>query len=256
MRIRRIGCAGDYAMAARLLSRLDGTVGAIGLGGLNFAYRLRGRSWPMPGAERLRSMVRRTPFVDGSCFKDVIEPQAASALPGHGQALVVSLLDRPAAGSALAAVGYRVQVGDAHFALGVPVWPSQSTFAVLAGAAMPLLRHLPREAVYGPRQDRTRTMDAHWEVIWGDVQLLRRRPIGLRGATIVCGSLRTDDARWLRERGVRELIAPSPPVNGEVLGANLWEAVLAALYGRALGQDEIGAAWRAVQGSGGWFTIV
>lgn len=256
VRIRRIGCSGDYGLAARLLAQLDGTVGAIGLGGLNFAYRVRGRTWPMPGAVPLRRAVRRTPLVDGCGFKDRVEPQAASALLGGGQALVVSVLDRPAAAAALAAAGYRVRVGDAHFALGLPIWPTEATFNALATVAMPILRHLPREVVYGPRETADAGGQARWEVIWGDVQLLRRRPVALGGATVVAGSLREEDARWLRKCGVRSVIGASPPVEGEVFGANVWEAVLAAISGRALGPDEIESVWAAVYERTDWVTIV
>lgn len=261
VRLRRIGCGGDYSLAGRLLREMDGAVGAIGLGGLNFAYRLHGRNWPMPGAERLRQAVRRTPLVDGSLYKDLIEPRAAAALPGHGRALVVSMLDRPAAGPALEAVGYAVQAGDAHFALGVPLWPSETAFTALARVAMPLLRHLPRTAVYGPREhaEGERPRSERWDVIWGDVQLLRRRPVAVSDATFVCGSLRQEDARWLREHGVYALIAPSPPIDGEVFGANVWEAMLAALYGRTLRPEEIGKAWSALCDRcdwPGWVSIV
>ncbi len=256
VRVRRVGCNGDYEKAQRFLSELDGKVGAIGLGGLNFSYRTQEKTWPMPGATRLRQAVRLTPLVDGSGFKDAIEPQAAQALPGKGRALVVSVLDRPAAARALAAAGYRVQAGDPHFALGMPIWPSDARFQAMAAVAMPILRHLPRGAVYGERPDRTERQPARWDVIWGDVQLLRRHPVGLGGAILIGGSLRSDDADWLRQRGVRMLIAASPPVDGEVFGANVWDAILAALHGRALRRDEMEDAWTALYGRQGWVTIV
>lgn len=256
LRIRRFGCDGDYRLAEDLLRRWDGRVGAIGLGGLNFAYRLGSRQWAMPGATRLRRTVLRTPLVDGSHFKDAVEPQVAKALTGPGSALVVSMLDRPAAAKALHQAGYSVRAGDAHFALGLPIWPTPAAFSAMAGAAMPVLRHLPRSTVYGQRSAEAQPSAARWDVIWGDVQLVRRRPVPLQGATFVSGSLRAEDADWLRRMGLSRVIAPSPPIGGEVLGANVWEAVLAALHGTALEGPRLLDAWRTAAGQQGWFIVV
>lgn len=253
LRIRRIGCDGSYRRALAAVSELDGRVGAIGLGGINFRYRLDGLLWPMPGAERLRRAARVTPVVDGSAFKDMVEPCAVGLLPpGPRRALAVSALDRPAVARALADAGYAVRVGDAWFALGLPIFPDLPLFRRLAQAGMPLLRHLPLRTVYGGRRTGILGPSPRFDIVWGEVGLLRRRPVALRGVSVVTSSVRRDDVEWLRCSGVSLVVAASPPVLGEGFGANVWEAAIAALSGRPLRGEELGSAFRGMVGRVGW----
>lgn len=253
LHVRRIGCDGCYRKALAVISALDGQVGAIGLGGINFGYRLGGMRWPMPGAERLRRAARRTPLLDGSTFKDAVEPQTVGLLPVRsGRALAVSALDRPAVAQALAAAGFAVRVGDAWFALGLPLFPDLAAFRRLARAGMPFLRHLPLRTVYGGRGEKAARSACAFDVVWGEIGLLRRRPVALGGVSLVTSSVRRDDVEWLRCSGVRRVIAASPPVAGEGFGANVWEAAITALAGRLLRGEEFCRAFRDLTGRVGW----
>lgn len=255
VRIRRIGVDGSYDLARSRLERLDGRVQAIGLGGINFAYRSRGRAWPMPGAQSLRKAVRDTPVVDGSGFKDWIEPLAATSLPQGETALVVSMLDRPLVAAALRARGYRTFVGDSTFALGVPLWPTPEAFHAMACATMPILRLLPLRAVYGRRTARAELRKSRWNVIWGDVKLLRRHPVAMAGATMVVGSAREEDVKWLARCGVSRVLSAAPPIGGETFGANVWEAVITAVYGKLPSQSQMLETWRSAMGAASAFRL-
>lgn len=252
--VRRIGCDGSYARARTAIAEFDGRVAAIGLGGINLAYRLDGLRWTMPGAAALRAAARRTPVCDGSAFKDAVEPQLARTIePGRGRAaLAVSALDRPQIPAALEAQGYRVRVGDPWFGLGLPIFPRPATFRRMARISMPLLRRLPVEAVYGtPREGRIRPT-ASFDIIWGDIRLIRRRPIDLRGVSIVTSTVRRDDVKWLQRSEVHGVLSPAPIVDGEGFGANVWEAVVTAIQGAPLRPDELGTAFRSLVGRLGW----
>jgi len=47
-----------------------------------------------------------------------------------------------------------------------------------------------------------------------------------------------EDVAFLRERGVRRLITTTPRLNGRSFGTNVMEALLVALAGRELGEEE------------------
>lgn len=252
VRVRRLGTDLSYLRALAAIRELDGRVAAMGLGGVNLSYRLDGRSWSMPGARLLLEAARLTPILDGSDYKDAVEPLATSALaPGGRTALAVSMLDRPKIPAALRAAGYRVRVGDPWFALGIPIFPEPEGFEALARASMPLLRRLPLSQVYGGRATRP-SRPARFDVVWGDLRLLRRRPIDLENVSVVTSSLRRNDVEWLRCSGASRIISATPPVQGEGYGANVWEAVMAALSGRRLSGHELRKAFQRLIGRVGW----
>lgn len=252
VRVRRIGTDLSYLRALAAIRELDGRVAAMGLGGINLSYRLDGRSWSMPGARVLLSAARCTPIVDGSEYKDAVEPLAVSELsPCGGTALAVSMLDRPRIPAVLRSAGYGVRVGDPWFALGIPMFPEPRGFESLARASMPLLSRIPLSRVYGERALRP-SCSVRFDVVWGDLRLLRRRPIALQNVSVVTSSLRLNDVEWLRRSGAGRIISVTPPVRGEGYGANVWEAVMVALGGRRLSGPELRTAFQKLMGRVGW----
>ncbi|MBC7334921.1 MAG: quinate 5-dehydrogenase, partial [Clostridia bacterium] len=120
--VRRIGCDGDLRQLASLLRHFDGRVQALGLGGMNFAYRVGARAYAVAQAAALRRLVRRTPLVDGSLLKDTVERRLVVYLTHeYGldwpslRVLVVSALDRFGLTEALVREGAAVVIGDALF---------------------------------------------------------------------------------------------------------------------------------------------
>ncbi len=261
--LQRIGVDGDWRRAASLLRELDGRVAAVGLGGVNDAYRVGDRPYRVPLAARLRECLRRTPCADGTGWKRWAEPlflerlAAAGRLPAGGAAVVTSVLDRWWLAEALAAAGFLVRAGDPWFALGIPWLPGLPSFRRAATVSLPLLRLVPVGWVYphadppaprrggGPvpaaglpprpgavprRARRLGGVRPRGRVLWaGDVRLLLRRlPSLLPGDRVLAAHAGAEEAALLAARGV-EAVTLNPVVNGFSPAANLWEAAALAL---------------------------
>lgn len=264
-RLRRIGTGGDLQRAARLIRDLDGKVAALGLGGVNRTLVFGHRRYSLPPGEFLARQARMTPIADGSGWKAAVEPALVTELAGRGfpfagrVGLVTSVLDRFWLARALIDAGCRVRCGDPYYALRFPfVFPSLASFSPVAMIAVPFLRRLPLGWLYplGKSQRRvghgSRRLLAGVDILLGDFHLMRRfLPADLSGKSIIASTLDPGDRRLLAERGLACLISLSPPLAGRSFGANLWEALAVAAFGRRpadlRGEDYI-AAWRAAGG--------
>lgn len=242
--VRRIGTGGDLGRAALLLKELDGRVDAIGMGGINLTLRAGERLYNMPEGLRLAAQVKDTPLVDGGGIKDTVERDLVSFVrdkagwPRQDQVvLIISALDRYALASSLEQAGCRLIIGDAMFALGLPLpFYSLASFRSAAYAALPLLRRVPVSFLYplGEKQDIIRPRFERYyrraEIIAGDFHFLRRHlPADLSGKDIITSTVDVEDVRELKDRGVRWLATASPSFQGRSLGANVLESVCAAL---------------------------
>jgi len=237
VRLRRVGTGGDAGKAFQMLEALDGKVAALGLGGVNFAYRWRKNRYPLPLGERLRQAVRKTPLGDGSKWKELVEPELAFSLPpGRGEEVFFSsVLDRYPLARALEERGYRVLAADARSALGWPLVLPLGLFGLLAPLALPLLRFFPLRRLY-PHRDgvarrrRLAAARAGFRFFAGDFRLLRPfLPPDLRGITVLTGGLSREEREFLRERGLSRLLTASPCLGGLHPAANAMEALACAL---------------------------
>jgi hypothetical protein len=281
--IRRIGTGGDVGEARRLLARHDGRVDAFGLGGVNRHLQAGGRRYGLPLGQRLASIPRRTPVCDGTCVKAWWEPRSLHvACEQHGldlegrRVLFSSALDRWALAEALEARGARVAVGDAAFALGIPVlFPGLRRFYPFAVALVPFLRRLPLSLLYpqarrgsgscagggylavaasaGRRGTFARAVTAGGgrafaaaEVLAGDFHFFRPRlPRRLDGRWVIAVGLDAADLALLRERGVCLVVELGPVVpatapagrGGEPVLRGLSANLAEAVVAAASGQD-------------------
>lgn len=247
--IRRIGTGGDLRLAARIIRELDGQVSAIGLGGINADLRLGNRRYPLPEGRWLRQQARRTPAYDGSGWKEFVEPallhrlSRETGLEGR-VVLVSSVLDRYHLARALRQLGARVLVGDAFFALKLPlIFPSVESFHPFALASLPLLRRVPIRFLYGPGQGGCRVCPPWFlpllrgvDALAGDFHLMKRcLPDDLQGRMIIASTLTADEEAELLRRGAGRVLSITPSVAGRVFGANVWEAAARAVTGRLEG---------------------
>lgn len=245
-RFRRLGAGGDLRQARNLVEQLDGQVDAIGLGGANLAYRVGARLYPCREGLSVAGGARITPVVDGSGFKDTYERDVPGYLERNGipvageNVLLVSALDRWGLGEGLEAAGARVMVGDALFALGLPViFPGLRWFEAAARLSMWGLCRLPLNRLYplgadeeanAPRLTRAWRLAS---IVAGDFHFIKRyMPRSLKGKTIVTTSTRPEDRELLRERGVRATCTMMPPLEGRTFGANVLDASAVAAKGR------------------------
>jgi hypothetical protein len=244
--IERIGTDGNYPQFCRRLREIDGTVDAIGLGGINLALVAGGRRYPIRDAMRAVAGLR-TPVVDGGGIKaswerHILQGVLADRIGGlrRRRALLVSSVDRFAMAEALAAGGADAVYGDLMFGLGIPIpLRGLTTITVLAAALLPILTRLPFQWLYptGERQDAITPKFHRWyrwaELICGDFHLIRRfMPDDLAGKTIFTNTVTREDAEALRARRVAWLVTSTPEMQGRSFATNVLEAVVVVLSGK------------------------
>ena len=246
--IRREGMDGSLDRALDRLRELDGTVDAIGLGGIDiYLYAGKERFALRDGLKLLRA-VKRTPVVDGSGLKNTLEREAIGSLEREAgfafrerRVLMVSALDRFGMAQALVAAGADVIFGDFIFALDLdrPV-RGLDEFEEMARKYLPDACKLPFQFFYptGKKQDRPPQPkypeyydDA--EIIAGDFHFMRQyMPDRLDGKLVLTNTVTARDVDELRARGVATLVTTTPDFSGRSFGTNVVEAALVALLGK------------------------
>jgi hypothetical protein len=247
--IARIGMDGSLDRALAKLKELDGSVDAIGLGGIDVYLYAGSQRYALRDGLRLLEAVKRTPTVDGSGLKNTLEREAVGYLATQlgmrlagKRVLMVSALDRFGMAQALVAAGAEVIFGDFIFALDLdkPV-RGLAEFEEMARRYLPDACKLPFQFFYptGKKQDRPPQPkypeyydDA--EIIAGDFHFMRQfMPARLDGKMVLTNTLTARDIEELRSRGVTTLVTTTPDFAGRSFGTNVVEAVLIALLGKA-----------------------
>lgn len=246
--ISRIGTDGKLDAAIAMVRELDGTVDAIGLGGID-VYLYAGRHrYALRDGLRLLDAAKTTPIVDGSGLKNTLEREAvrfmqdelAMNLRGK-RVLMVSALDRFGMAQALVDAGADVLFGDFIFALDkdIPVRDLHE-FEAMAEKYLPDACKLPFQFFYptGKKQDRPpEPKYSHYyeqsEIVAGDFHFMRQyMPARLDGKTILTNTVTQRDVDELAARGVATLITTTPEIAGRSFGTNVLEAALLALLGK------------------------
>jgi hypothetical protein len=246
--ISRVGFDGSLDRAIEELRRLDGSVDAIGLGGIDVYLYAGSKRYALRDGLRMLDAVKKTPVVDGSGLKNTLERETVKYLQAQGivdfrdlPVLMVSALDRFGMAQALVAAGAKVTFGDFIFALGVdkPV-TSLSEFEALAERYLPDACKLPFQFFYptGKKQEKPpEPKFPHYyaaaSVIAGDFHFIRQHmPADLGSKTVLTNTVTQADIEELRTRGVARLITSTPNIGGRSFGTNVMEAALLALLGK------------------------
>ena len=246
--ITRMGMDGSLDRAIAKIRELDGTVDAIGLGGIDVYLYAGKQRYAIRDGVRLLESAKITPVVDGSGLKNTLEREAVGYLQRElgmqllgKRVLMVSALDRFGMAQALVSAGAEVVFGDFIFALDLdkPVY-GLDEFEELAQKYLPDACKLPFQFFYptGKKQDRPPQSkypeyydDA--EIIAGDFHFMRAyMPDRLDNKTVLTNTLTARDIDELRARGVTTLITTTPDFQGRSFGTNVVEAALIALLGK------------------------
>jgi len=246
--ITRMGMDGSLDKAIAKIKELDGTVDAIGLGGIDVYLYAGKKRYAIRDGVKLLDAAKFTPVVDGSGLKNTLEREAVGYLQRElgielngKRVLMVSALDRFGMAQALVAAGAEVVFGDFIFALDLdkPVRGLEE-FEELAQKYLPDACKLPFQFFYptGKKQDRPPESkypeyydDA--EIIAGDFHFMRAyMPPRLDKKMILTNTLTARDIEELRSRGVTTLITTTPDFQGRSFGTNVLEAALIALLGK------------------------
>ncbi|MDQ2858340.1 MAG: quinate 5-dehydrogenase [Candidatus Eremiobacteraeota bacterium] len=259
--LERIGMDGSLPRATEKLHELDGTVDAIGLGGIDVYLYAGAKRFALRDGLRLLAAVKHTPVVDGSGLKNTLEREAVRyvrdelgvTLAGT-KVLMVSALDRFGMAQAFVDAGADVLFGDFIFALDLdkPV-RGLAEFEALAERYLPDACKLPFQFFYptGKKQDRPpqpkyREYYAEADIIAGDFHFMRQfMPERLDGKLVLTNTLTASDVGELRARGVARLVTTTPDFGGRSFGTNVLEAALIALLGKRWG-DVTGADYAAL----------
>jgi len=243
--ISRIGFDGNLEQAVGKLRELDGTVDAIGLGGIDVYLYAGSKRYALRDGLRMLEAVKTTPVVDGSGLKNTLERETVRHLQDAGivdfrgaPVLMVSALDRFGMAQALVAAGADVTFGDFIFALGIdkPV-TSLTEFEALAEKYLPDACKLPFQFFYptGKKQEKPSEpkFPRYFEqarIIAGDFHFIRQNmPDDLGGKTILTNTVTPANVEELRDRGAALLVTSTPNFGGRSFGANVMEAALLAL---------------------------
>ncbi len=243
--IERLGMDGSIERATRKLQELDGTVDAIGLGGIDVYLYAGAKRFALRDGVRLLDAVKTTPVVDGSGLKNTLEREAVRfvrdelGVPLVGtNVLMVSALDRFGMAQAFVDAGADVLFGDFIFALDLdkPV-RGLAEFEALAERYLPDACKLPFQFFYptGKKQDRAPQPKypeyyAAARIVAGDFHFMRQfMPDRLEGKLVLTNTLTSRDVEDLRMRGVAQLVTTTPDFGGRSFGTNVVEAALVAL---------------------------
>lgn len=246
--IERIGTDGDLKRFQQLFAELDGKVDALGIGGADLYIWVGDRRYVFRSIQRLVSVVKKTPVVDGSGLKNTLEREAVRWIQSHGvldfrqsKVLLVSAVDRFGMARELAQLAKSVIYGDLVFALGVPI-PLRSYRMVewLGRLFLPVITRLPFQWFYptGERQEkrtpRAERLFQSVDVIAGDWHYIHRyMPDSLPQKQVVTNTLRKADVEFLRSAGIARVITTTPVIEGESFATNVMEGVIVALTGRS-----------------------
>ena len=85
VRLTREGTNGDMERARRRLGELDGTVDALGLGGIDISLSVGGERFLIGDGVRLAEAAVKTPIVDGSGLKNTLERRVVRELAASGK---------------------------------------------------------------------------------------------------------------------------------------------------------------------------
>ena len=246
--ISRVGTDGKLDAAIGLVRELDGTVDAIGLGGID-VYLYAGRHrYALRDGLRLLDAAKVTPVVDGSGLKNTLEratvrfmqDELSMDLRGR-RVLMVSALDRFGMAQALVDAGADVLFGDFIFALDkdMPVRDLHE-FEAMAEKYLPDACKLPFQFFYPTGKKQEKPPEPKYpqyyeqaEIVAGDFHFMRQfMPPRLDGKTILTNTVTQANVDELAERGVKRLITTTPDIGGRSFGTNVLEAALVALLGK------------------------
>ncbi len=245
--IARIGTNGDQALFVKQLAELDGTVDAIGFGGMDRYLWSNGKRYEFAAAKKLLAGAIKTPVLDGSGLKNTLEREAVRYLAekgivdfAHSKTLMVCGVDRFGMSEALAEQGGPLYFGDLMFSLDIPIpIKSAAQHRIIAKTLLPLITKMPLAMLY-PTGEKQNTITPKWgdcykwaDIVAGDYLFIGRylpTPESgfLKDKIILTNTTTETDEPELTRRGAKLLITTTPNFEGRSFGTNVMEAVLVA----------------------------
>jgi hypothetical protein len=245
--LERIGTNGDEAKARELYRTLDGKVDAFGVGGIDLHVHMPWKAYSLHGALRLVQDVRRTPVVDGTTLRNLLEPRVVRLMEKRigsrirpKKAFLIEAISRYGMMTAFLEAGYECVFGDLMSALKIPIPIHRlGTLELLARILLPIVGHLPISFLYSTGESQEVVVPKYRKyyqeatVIAGDWLYIKKHiPEDMEGKTIVTNTTTPADVEFMQRRGIRYLITTTPVCEGRSFGTNALEAAMTAAFGK------------------------
>ena len=242
--ISRIGVDGDQKEFVKRLALLDGTVDAIGFGGMDRWLYSEGKRYEFAASRKLLAGATKTPVLDGSGLKNTLERETVRYLAREGivdfknsKTLIASAVDRFGMSEALIEQGGEICFGDLMFGLDLPIAiQNPATFQKVARAMLPVVVHMPLSMLYpmGEKQNQIVPKWGKWyawaDILCGDfLYLWRHLADRLDGKTILTNTTTEENREELKKRGLKRIITTTPNLDGRSFGTNVMEAMIVAV---------------------------
>ena len=243
--IIRLGTDGNLDKAKEIFEKLDGKVDAFGLGGTDIGLMIANKWFPLHSVLGIIKNVKKTPIVDGTGLKTLLEKNVASILLQHikennplinKKVLIMSGCDRWGLQKSFLNEGFTNNYGDLIFGLNIPILlKSERQVKNFASILLPIVSRLPFRWLYplGDKQfsntPRAAKLFSTASIIAGDRHyIMKYMPPRLDGKIIVTNTTTPDDMELFAKAGVHSVLTTTPILNGRSFGTNVMEAALIA----------------------------
>jgi hypothetical protein len=247
--IWREGTDGDMDAACERIRELDGTVDAMGMGGIDLSLIAAGRDYHFREGKRFVAAPKLTPLLDGTGLKGAVEgdiprfmrDELGLDLTGK-RVMVTSAVDRWGLADGFYRAGCEMTYADLLYALGIDVMiHDRRTLERTIHVIAPIAVQLPFAWLYDAEADHTTEVHSdskhsdlyrRADIIAGDYKWVRKfMPTDMSGKWIVTNTTTPEDVEFLRGCGVELLITSTPRLEGRSFGTNVIEATMVALDG-------------------------
>jgi hypothetical protein len=247
IKVKRIGTDGDLKKAAHLFESFDGKVDAFGLGGTDLGLLVKDSWFPLHSILHIVKYVKKTPIVDGTGLKTLLEKKASNILlqnidrklfEYNNKVLIMSGCDRWGLQKSFADAGFINIFGDLIFGLNLPTpIKSEKKLVLIAKCLLPIVSRLPFRWIYplGDKQlihtPRAEKLFNSVSVIAGDCHYIRKyMPKLVKAQILITNTTTNDDIEMFKNAGIKYLITTTPIYDNRSYGTNMLEAALVAAY--------------------------
>jgi len=248
--IERRGTDGNVQRMMQIFQEYDGKVDAFGLGGTDlYLYSgPGGKRYTIKESERIVKVIKKTPIVDGTGIKYVLEKSVVKYIDTHTaislkgkKALMTITVDRFGMAEGLIESGCEMTFGDLIFCLNIPIsLHSFKSVEILARLLLPVLVYVPIKYLYptGKKQEKSNLKYVKYfqnaDIVAGDyLSISQYMPQDMEGKIIITNTVTSSNVEDLKKRGVSYLITTTPELNGRSFGTNVFQATLLAISGKS-----------------------
>ncbi len=245
--ISRVGTDGNVEKMKQWFKELDPVVDAFGMGGGDIYLRPGNKTFILKEPYNWAKAAPTKPVCDGAFFKAVMEPMVIHrvfkdrVLNKNMKVLVMTAVDRYFLAKAFKDEGCECTFGDMPFSLGIPLGvKSLGMIRFLGSTLLPVITKLPYHWLYpvGSSQDKLKNKPnkffAWADIVAGDLHYIRKNmPLDMKGKVVCTNTTTKKNLDEFKERGVKTVVTFTPDMNGRTFGANVLEAVFAAILGKS-----------------------